>query len=87
MVVSLEGERRSGSPRDVESLVAKAYRSGRGILLTGYEVLRRHADLLLPLDWGYVILDEGHRIRNPDAEITLICKQVREQPCIPFTCY
>lgn len=60
----------------MDSLVAKARRSKAGIILMGYEGLRRHSDALLPLDWGYVILDEGHRIRNPDAEITLLCKQV-----------
>ncbi|KAA8490288.1 Protein CHROMATIN REMODELING 8 [Porphyridium purpureum] len=25
--------------------------------------------------WSYVILDEGHKIRNPDAEITQVCKR------------
>jgi SNF2 family DNA or RNA helicase len=60
----------------VDSLVAKARRSKAGIILMGYEGLRRHSESLLPLDWGYVVLDEGHRIRNPDAEITLLCKQV-----------
>eukprot|EP00892_Ulva_mutabilis_P012650 jgi/Ulvmu1/9758/UM055_0098.1 len=66
-----------GDKREVERYVAKARRSGCGVILTGYEVLRRHADVLLPLDWGYVVLDEGHKISNPDAEITLLCKQVR----------
>jgi len=28
------------------------------------------------LQWGYAILDEGHRIRNPDAAVTLACKQL-----------
>lgn len=27
-------------------------------------------------DWHYVILDEGHKIRNPNAAVTLACKQV-----------
>lgn len=66
----------AGRSRSVDDLVAKARRSSAGIILMGYEGLRRHADTLLALDWGYVILDEGHRIRNPDAEITLLCKQV-----------
>lgn len=70
--------------RSIDSLVAKARRSKAGVILMGYEGLRRHSDTLLPLDWGYVILDEGHRIRNPDAEITLLCKQVR--PSILHNC-
>ena len=32
---------------------------------------------LLPSRWGYAILDEGHRIRNPDAEVTLMSKQLQ----------
>ena len=31
---------------------------------------------MLPYNWHYVVLDEGHKIRNPDAQITLCCKQV-----------
>lgn len=27
-------------------------------------------------EWGYVVLDEGHKIRNPDAHITLACKRL-----------
>jgi len=30
-------------------------------------------------DWHYVILDEGHKIRNPNAAVTLACKQVLSQ--------
>ena len=28
-------------------------------------------------DWHYVILDEGHKIRNPEAQVTFACKMVR----------
>ena len=34
-------------------------------------------DLLLNVAWGYAILDEGHKVRNPDAEITLAAKQLQ----------
>jgi SNF2-related domain len=27
--------------------------------------------------WGYAVLDEGHRIRNPDADVTLMAKQLQ----------
>ena len=57
-------------------LIDKAAACAHGILLTSYEQLRKHADDLLDVKWGYVALDEGHRIRNPDADITLLCKQV-----------
>lgn len=36
-----------------------------------------HRDMLLPVRWGAAILDEGHKIRNPDSEVTLVAKQLR----------
>lgn len=39
------------------------------LLLTTYEQLRLQRDLLLPVRWGVTVLDEGHKIRNPDAEV------------------
>ena len=55
-------------------------RGGVGqVLLTSYEQLRRQADRLLPVRWAYAILDEGHRIRNVDADITRVCKQLRSE--------
>ena len=46
------------------------------MLVTSYSGLRQHQERLLAQRFDYVILDEGHKIRNPDAEITLACKQV-----------
>jgi DNA excision repair protein ERCC-6 len=49
----------------------------RGVLLTTYEHLRVMREQLLPMRWGYAILDEGHTIRNPDADITICAKQLQ----------
>ena len=49
---------------------------GDGVLVTTYTGIRLSQDVLLRHKWDYVVLDEGHKIRNPDAEITLACKQV-----------
>ena len=35
------------------------------------------------VQWGYAILDEGHRIRNPEAAVTLV-RMVFPLPCPPF---
>ncbi len=43
--------------------------SQAGILLTSYDQLRLQRSELLAVNWGYAILDEGHKIRNPDAEV------------------
>ena len=45
--------------------------------MTSYDQLRLQRDLLLNVAWGYAILDEGHKIRNPDAEVTLAAKQLQ----------
>ncbi|KAF8401921.1 hypothetical protein HHK36_012872 [Tetracentron sinense] len=58
-------------------LIDRILRSQSGLLITSYEQLRLQGEKLLDIEWGYAILDEGHRIRNPNAEITLVCKQLQ----------
>ena len=48
----------------------------QAVMVTSYSNVLRKRHLLLKYNWHYVILDEGHKIRNPDAQITLTCKQV-----------
>lgn len=50
--------------------------AGHGILITSYSAVRNLQDILQRYDWHYVILDEGHKIRNPNAGVTVACKQV-----------
>lgn len=47
------------------------------VLVTTYSGLQTYATLLIPVDWEYAILDEGHKIRNPDTVITIHCKELR----------
>ncbi|KAL3717305.1 hypothetical protein ACJRO7_008824 [Eucalyptus globulus] len=60
-----------------DPLIKRVLRSESGLLITTYEHLRLLGDKLLHIVWGYAVLDEGHRIRNPNAEITLVCKQLQ----------
>lgn len=60
-----------------DSLIKRVLRSDSGLLITTYEQLRILGEKLLDIEWGYAVLDEGHRIRNPNAEITLVCKQLQ----------
>ncbi|KAM6515319.1 DNA repair protein rhp26 [Fusarium solani] len=46
------------------------------VLVTTYAGLQTYADTLLPVQWDYAVLDEGHKIRNPNAEITVTCKEL-----------
>ncbi|KAM3863230.1 LOW QUALITY PROTEIN: DNA excision repair protein ERCC-6 [Diretmus argenteus] len=48
-----------------------------GILITSYSAVRIMQDTLQRYDWHYVILDEGHKIRNPNARVTIAIKQFR----------
>lgn len=47
------------------------------VLVTTYVGLRIYSKYLLPREWGYVVLDEGHKIRNPDLDISLTCKMIK----------
>lgn len=60
-----------------DSLIKRVLRSQSGLLITTYEQLRLLGAKLLDIEWGYAVLDEGHRIRNPNAEVTLVCKQLQ----------
>ncbi|KAM1684385.1 hypothetical protein ACFXTN_032454 [Malus domestica] len=67
----------SKSTKKWDSLINRVLRLESGLLITTYEQLRIVGESLLDVDWGYAVLDEGHRIRNPNAEVTLVCKQLQ----------
>lgn len=67
----------SKNPRKWDSLLSRVLISESGLLITTYEQLRMLGAKLLDIEWGYAVLDEGHRIRNPNADITVVCKQLR----------
>ncbi|KAL6890965.1 SNF2 family N-terminal domain-containing protein [Trichoderma evansii] len=46
------------------------------VLVTTYTGLQTYANELLHVEWDYAVLDEGHKIRNPNAEITVTCKEL-----------
>ncbi|KAI1637611.1 SNF2 family domain-containing protein [Biscogniauxia mediterranea] len=56
---------------------AKAAQFGStDIVVTSYEVCRNDTELLEKQNWNYVVLDEGHLIKNPKAKITLAVKRL-----------
>ncbi|KAK5109028.1 hypothetical protein LTR62_007576 [Meristemomyces frigidus] len=57
-------------------IVEKVVRDGH-VLVTTYSGLQTYAELLIPTEWGYAVLDEGHKIRNPNTAITTYCKELR----------
>ncbi|KAL7719226.1 DNA repair and recombination protein RAD26 [Entamoeba marina] len=52
----------------------------RSVYITTYDFVRTHRDELNIIDFGYIILDEGHKIKNPSAEVTIAIKSLT-------TCY
>jgi DNA excision repair protein ERCC-6 len=57
--------------------LVKVIHKSNGILICSYSGVVIYQDYLHALDWHYAILDEGHKIRNPDAQISLACKRFR----------
>lgn len=50
---------------------------GSGVIITTYLGLRIYRRHLLGRQWGYAVLDEGHKIRNPNLMVLLLAKQIR----------
>jgi TATA-binding protein-associated factor len=46
------------------------------IVITSYDICRNDAEVLTPLNWNYLVLDEGHLIKNPRAKVTVAVKQL-----------
>ncbi|KAI9805546.1 MAG: hypothetical protein M1825_000797 [Sarcosagium campestre] len=63
---------RSGAAKIVQTVLEKGH-----VLVTTYAGLQTYGDLLIPINWGYAVLDEGHKIRNPNTAITIYCKELR----------
>ncbi|KAA3678291.1 DNA excision repair protein ERCC-6 [Paragonimus westermani] len=59
------------------SLIRSMANFSGGVLLTTYNTLVAYQDYLTAEDssWSYLILDEGHKIKNPDAEVTHAVKR------------
>jgi DNA excision repair protein ERCC-6 len=57
---------------DPDSFVGTAY-----AFVTTYDNIRLDAETWQSHDWSVVILDEGQKIRNPDADVTLSCKRLK----------
>ncbi|RFU25865.1 hypothetical protein B7463_g10473, partial [Scytalidium lignicola] len=46
------------------------------IVITSYDICRNDCDILAPLNWNYLVLDEGHLIKNPRAKVTIAVKRL-----------
>uniref|UniRef100_A0A183BTS6 DNA repair and recombination protein RAD54-like n=1 Tax=Globodera pallida TaxID=36090 RepID=A0A183BTS6_GLOPA len=53
------------------------HRGDGSILVTSYSTFILSYKQIMAVNWHYFILDEGHKIRNPEAKITLALKELR----------
>ena len=71
----------SGDPATLTTFLAKAIeeprRSSAKVVLASYDGMHALHEALIAKRWGYVVLDEGQKIRNPTARVTQLCKRVR----------
>ena len=72
-----QGSRHLSAGQKAAKRIIKRVTEEGHILVTTYSGLQSYADALVDVDWDCAILDEGHKIRNPDAGITFSCKELR----------
>lgn len=63
------------SSKAAKKIVDRVVKQGH-VLVTTYAGLQTYGDVLIPVDWEYAVLDEGHKIRNPNTTITIYCKEL-----------
>lgn len=68
--------RAANNQANAKEIVDRVMRDGH-VLVTTYVGLRIYSKYILPHEWGYAVLDEGHKIRNPNSEISLACKRIK----------
>ena len=69
-----------GSPNQ-RRLLANTLKSGRfNVLLTTYEYVMKDKGPLSKLKWKYMIIDEGHRMKNHHCKLTQILNQYYVAP-------
>jgi hypothetical protein len=55
------------------------------LVITSYDIARRDVEILNRIPWQYVVVDEGHNIKNPDAQRTRAIKTINGQNKLALT--
>jgi DNA excision repair protein ERCC-6 len=66
----------TGAGKQAKKILEKVKRDGH-VLVTTYSGLQTYSEFLIPTEWECAILDEGHKIRNPNTSITIHSKELR----------
>jgi TATA-binding protein-associated factor len=60
-----------------EMALAQQAANGNLVVVTSYDIVRSDVDFFNQYQWTYLVLDEGHAIRNAKTKTTLAIKSVR----------
>jgi SNF2 family DNA or RNA helicase len=72
-------ERRFKKPQldeDEQALIDRVDGRTPVVLIVSYETVRMNISALSRVHWHYAIMDEGHKLRNPEAAVTQACKRL-----------
>ena len=85
-VIIYTGDRRKSKLLHIRELL-KFARHGLAspLVVTSYDIARRDFEELNRIPWLYVIVDEGHNIKNPDAQRTKAIKTINGQHKLALT--
>lgn len=81
----------TGANRGAERrrILRRLQRSPNGLagslVVTSYDIARRDHKALKQIPWLYVVVDEGHNIKNPDAKRTRAIKAIQGQHKLALT--
>lgn len=71
-----EGAQKKRGAKAAKKIVDRVIKDGH-VLVTTYAGLQAYGGILIPVEWDYAVLDEGHKIRNPNTALTVYCKELR----------
>ncbi|XP_030754489.1 DNA excision repair protein ERCC-6-like [Sitophilus oryzae] len=75
----------SGTHQGHKTKLIDEINNNKGIIITTYAAVLKYKGNLCEYNWHYFILDEGHKIRNPNAKISVAIKSIRTPHRIMLT--
>lgn len=67
-----------GGVKERSKLLRKFFKQtkGTGIVVTSYEIIMRDADYIMSKEWKFLIVDEGHRLKNINSKLIRELKRI-----------
>ena len=69
----------NGGPRERSKLLRNFFRktNGTGVVITSYDIILRDTSYIMSKDWKFLIVDEGHRLKNINCKLIRELKRIR----------